>query len=49
MPTFKTEFDFTKLFSTLFSLLAMLLGTEGKNAESSWFKRIADFFNPDIE
>ena len=47
--SFKTNFDFTKLFSTLFNLLAILLGSEGKNAESNWFRRISDFFNRDIE
>ena len=47
--SFKSSFDFTKLFSSLFSLLAMLLGSEGKNPEASYFKKIADFFNRDIE
>ena len=47
--SFKTNFDFTKLFSDLFNLLALLLGSEGKNPESTWFRRISDFFNRDIE
>lgn len=37
-------FNFTELFSALFSMISTLLGSDKKYAEAGWFAKISDFF-----
>ena len=37
-------FNFTELFSALFTMISTLLGSDKKYTEAGWFAKIADFF-----
>ena len=37
-------FNFTELFSALFSMISLLLGSDKKYSEAGWFAKISDFF-----